>query len=170
MAKPIFRDLGTWERAELLMQPAFIRVIDNIRKQLDESTWKGTYQEVQVWPEGTSDAVKARVMDLGQQLANTPPEEAGELEQELSGLPLPYPAYHLHLEQGEQRYTVDLWELCYQVCFSHYTTGQQEPVEVDLSLFDEMEEVDWNTLELKTKQLVEQVFTSLPGSSADPRQ
>lgn len=33
--------------ADQLMQPALIRVIDNIRKQLDQSDWRGSYQETQ---------------------------------------------------------------------------------------------------------------------------
>ena len=40
--KPIFKNSTDWEQAEYLMQPSLIRVIDNLRKQLDESAWKGT--------------------------------------------------------------------------------------------------------------------------------
>jgi len=31
---PKFSNITSWEQAELLMQPAFIRIIDHIRKQL----------------------------------------------------------------------------------------------------------------------------------------
>ena len=34
---PKFKDTLAYEQANLLMQPAFIRVIDNIRKELDFS-------------------------------------------------------------------------------------------------------------------------------------
>ena len=44
--KPKFKNKQAWEQAQLLMQPAFIRVIDNLRKQLEQSSWKGTYQEI----------------------------------------------------------------------------------------------------------------------------
>jgi hypothetical protein len=44
--KPIFKNSTDWEQAEYLMQPSLIRVIDNLRKQLDESVWKGTYTEI----------------------------------------------------------------------------------------------------------------------------
>jgi len=41
---PKITDTVAWQQAELLMQPTFIRIIDNIRNQLDESAWKGTYE------------------------------------------------------------------------------------------------------------------------------
>ncbi|NES95189.1 MAG: hypothetical protein F6K32_08135 [Desertifilum sp. SIO1I2] len=44
---PKFRDTTSWQQAEVLMQPALLRVVDNIRKQLDVSGWKGTYEEVE---------------------------------------------------------------------------------------------------------------------------
>ena len=34
---PKFKDIIAWEQAQLLMQPAFIRVLDNLRKQLELS-------------------------------------------------------------------------------------------------------------------------------------
>jgi len=36
---PKITDTVAWQ-AELLMQPTFIRIIDNIRNQLDESAWR----------------------------------------------------------------------------------------------------------------------------------
>jgi len=45
--KPIFKNSTDWQQAEYLMQPSLIRVIDNLRKQLDESVWKGTYTEIE---------------------------------------------------------------------------------------------------------------------------
>jgi hypothetical protein len=46
--KPKFKDTRAWDQAQLLMQPIFIRLVDNIRKKLDDSTWKGTYEELQI--------------------------------------------------------------------------------------------------------------------------
>jgi len=43
---PRFKTLADWEQAELLMQPCLIRVIDNLRKELESSPYKGTYHEV----------------------------------------------------------------------------------------------------------------------------
>lgn len=45
--KPKFKDTLAWQQAEILMQPALIRVLDNIRKQLEDSSWEGTYEDVQ---------------------------------------------------------------------------------------------------------------------------
>ncbi len=44
--KPKFKDVASWEQAQLLMQPSLIRVIDNLGKQLETSTWRGRYEEV----------------------------------------------------------------------------------------------------------------------------
>ena len=124
--KPKITSPIAWKQAELLMQPAMIRVLDNIRKQLEESVWKGTYQEVQV----------------------------------------PIPGYQLILEhQGEQR-SVDIWELCYRVCFVNYqaahTSMQSQEVIIDTLLIDEdTGDVDWNCLDTKASQLIQEVFANL---------
>ena len=124
--KPKITSPIAWKQAELLMQPAMIRVLDNICKQLEESVWKGTYQEVQV----------------------------------------PIPGYQLILEhQGEQR-SVDIWELCYRVCFVNYqaahTSMQSQEVIIDTLLIDEdTGDVDWNCLDTKASQLIQEVFANL---------
>jgi hypothetical protein len=124
--KPKITSPIAWKQAELLMQPAMIRVLDNIRKQLEESVWTGTYQEVQV----------------------------------------PIPGYQLILEhQGEHR-SVDIWELCYRVCFVNYqpahTPMQSQEVVIDTLLIDEdTGDVDRNRLDAKTSQLIQEVFANL---------
>lgn len=150
-----------WQQAELLMQPAFIRVVDNIRKLLDVSSWTGTYQDVLIWPTGTTDETKAIVTKLLQDLEAVTPEQALEIRETLSRLPMPHPGYHLCLQRQDQQISIDLWELCYQVCFREYIPGN-ETVNIDTSLIDENGEVDWQRLEVKTKELVEQVFANLP--------
>ncbi|MBD2096017.1 hypothetical protein H6F90_12765 [Trichocoleus sp. FACHB-591] len=165
--KPQFQDQVAWTQAELLMQPAFIRLLDNIRKQLDQSDWKGTYQDVQTWPEGTPEAIQAQVKQLQAELATASPEQAAEIEQALAHLPTPFPGYLLCLEKQGQQVQIDLWELCYQVCFRNYQVLQAisdpQAVEIDTSLIDdEMGEVDWNRLDDKARQLIEQVFSNLP--------
>ena len=132
--KPKFKDALAWEQAQLLMQPAFIRVIDNIRKQLDQSSWKGTYQEVQT----------------------------------------PYPGYQLCLTDKDRSVKVDVWNLCFQVCFYDYNFPQTDvfekeaaasrEVEIDTSLIDQMGDVDWQRLETKAQQLVKQLFANLPAN------
>ena len=165
--KPHFQDQIAWAQAELLMQPAFIRLLDNIRKQLDQSDWKGSYQDVQIWPENTPENIKAQVTQLQAELANASPEQATEIEQALAHLPTPFPGYLLCLEKQGQQVQIDLWELCYQICFRNYQVLQassgQSAVEIDTSLIDdEMGEVDWNRLDDKARQIVQQVFADLP--------
>lgn len=163
---PKITDPVAWQQAELLMQPAFIRIIDHIRKQLDESAWKGTYENVLIWPEGTTESAKARVTGLVQELEGATPEQEAQIEIAIASLPIPQPGYHLYLQHGEQRFSFDLWELCYQVCFLHYSSLLSESpnykVEIDTNLIDETGDVDWQLLDTKAGELVEQVFASLP--------
>lgn len=125
LMKPTFKDARAWEQAQLLMQPTFIRVVDNIRKQLDLSQWKGRYEEFDS----------------------------------------PYPGYELHLTLGKESVVVDLWELCYRVCFQDYRPTHSDraiAVEIDTQLLDKEGEVDWQALDAKTKRLIEDVFANLP--------
>lgn len=163
---PKIKDPNAWQQAELLMQPAFIRVIDHIRKQLDESTWKGSYENVLIWPEGTTEETKDIVIQLVQELEGATPEQAMEIQQAIAQLPVPQPGYQLYLQNQQQQVSVDLWELCYQVCFRHYnpTLAQSNnyTVEIDTSLIDETGDVDWQRLDAKAGELVEQIFANLP--------
>ena len=162
---PKITDTVAWQQAELLMQPAFIRVIDHIRKQLDESAWKGTYQNVMIWPVGTTDETKALVTQLLQQLEGASPAKLVEIEQALTHMPTPHPGYQLSLQHQDQHLNVDLWELCYQVCFRDYNPSLEQSAygtEIDTSLIDETGDVDWQRLDAKAGKLVEQVFANLP--------
>jgi hypothetical protein len=149
-----------WQQAELLMQPAFIRVIDNIRKQLDESNWTGTYHDVLIWPPDTTDEIKALVTRLLEEMETATSEEADEIRKTLARLPMPYPGYHLRLQRQQQQASIDLWNLCYQVCFLNYSPDEEE-VAIDTSLIDELGEVDWLRLDAKAKELVELAFANL---------
>ena len=129
--KPQFKTPLAWEQAQLLMQPALIRVLDNIRKQLDASTWKGSYQEITE----------------------------------------PIPGYILTLSQGDRNLEVDIWQLCYQVGFQNYAPSPQHlfsgaeqrtvEVEIDERLFDETGELDWQLIEDKAQQAVQEVFENI---------
>ncbi|MDF5730284.1 MAG: hypothetical protein PUP92_20245 [Rhizonema sp. PD38] len=149
-----------WQQAELLMQPAFIRLVDNIRKQLDVSSWKGTYQDILIWPSEATQETKAVVTKLLEELEAATPEQALEIRETLSRLPVPHPGYHLCLQRQEQTVSIDFWELCYQVCFINYP--EKEEVSIDTSLIDETSDVNWQQLDTKAKDVVEQVFANLP--------
>ncbi len=129
--KPKFKNTEAWEQAQILMQPTFIRVLDNIRKKLEQSTWKESYEEVKH----------------------------------------PVPGYLLCLTHGEKVAKVDIWKLCFRVCFRDYNpppthvTGdannQSYEVDIDTNLIDETGEVDWQLLETKAQQVVSDVFANL---------
>jgi hypothetical protein len=158
---PKITNSTSWQQAEILMQPAFIRVIDNLRKQLDISDWKGTYQDVLTWPANTTDETKALVTQLVQNMETATIAQIEEIKKTLTSLPMPYPGYHLLLQRQQEQVNIDLWDLCYQVCFLNYSP-ENTAVDIDTSLIDEYGDVDWQYLENKTQILVEQVFASLP--------
>jgi hypothetical protein len=124
--KPRFKNTVAWQQAEMLMQPALIRIVDQVRKQLEQTTWKATYNDVQT----------------------------------------PIPGYELCLERNDTSVCVDVWELCYQVCFRNYAPSHSnldtQEVEIDTNLIDETGDVDWQSLDTKAQHLVEQVFATLP--------
>jgi hypothetical protein len=132
LMKPKFKTVKAWEQAQMLMQPALIRILDNIRKQLDNSAWKGEYKEV---------------VD-------------------------PIPGYHLCLTSQGKLIEIDIWELCYQVCFQNYLSlphnifssydQSSHEVEIDTRLIDDTGEVDWKFLEAKAQKSVRQVIENLP--------
>lgn len=162
---PKFATSLAWEQANLLMQPALIRVIDNIRKHLDESDWTGTYENVMRFPPGTPLEEQSQVQHLQAALADATPAQAAEIQQHLDHLPQPYLGYELCLSKGDRQVRVDLWELCYQVCFRDYQPSgaltEAQPVEIDDTLVDDQNELDWNRLEHKAQQTVSAIFAQL---------
>lgn len=124
--KPKFKNMAAWQQAELLMQPALIRIVDQVGKQVEETNWKATYKDVQN----------------------------------------PIPGYELCLEGNGTSVCVDVWELCFQVCFRDYTPTHAElesqEVDIDTTLIDETGDVDWQSIDTKAQRLVAQVFASLP--------
>lgn len=131
MSKPTFKTRLAWEQAQILMQPAMLRVVDNIRKELEASEWQGSYREVSK----------------------------------------PIPGYHLCLTKQQHQIEVDVWELCYRVCFQEYNPvrhlfSDEDPrpykVDIDTRLLDDFGEIDWQLLESKAQQSVRRVFASLP--------
>lgn len=174
---PKFQDFAAWQQAEALMQPAFIRLIDNIRKQLEDSSWKGSYIDTSTWSPDVTEEVKFQVKQLQAELEKAAPNEVDAIEEALAALPAPVTSYQLCLEQNGQQVPIDLWNLCYQICLQDYDTASdrsstatdvaQDEVAVDTSLFDENGEVDWNRLDEKTRQVVEAIFAGLPSQAGN---
>ena len=78
----------------------------------------------------------------------------------------PYPGHQLCLRYQDQETIVNLWDLCYEICFRSYQRGatSEQFVEIDTTLLDESGEVDWNRLDEKARTCVEQLFAELPHS------
>jgi hypothetical protein len=128
---------------------------------LDISDWKGTYQDVLTWPANTTDETKALVTQLVQNMETATIAQIEEIKKTLTSLPMPYPGYHLLLQRQQEQVNIDLWDLCYQVCFLNYSS-QNTAVDIDTNLIDEYGDVNWQYLENKTQELVKQVFANLP--------
>lgn len=154
--RPTFATDHDQALASYLMQPCLIRIIDNLRKATENLDWQSEYTQAQHWPEGTTADQKQQVADLCTQLDQADADAAAPLEQALRQLPTPTPIYHLRLTQGERVATLDVWELCFRLCFVDYHPGQ--PVTVDGGLIEADGEIDWITLDEKAKALISQAL------------
>ncbi|MDJ1172205.1 hypothetical protein PMG71_22505 [Roseofilum sp. BLCC_M154] len=78
----------------------------------------------------------------------------------------PYPGHVLCLKYQGEEVRVNLWELCFRICFLEYAMTHSpydaQEVEIDTSLIDDTGNVDWTTLEEKTKQVIAEMFENLP--------
>lgn len=99
--------------------------------------------------------------------------EASDWEGSYQEVQEPIPGYRLCLQRQDKLICVDMWDLCYQVCFTNYSHPPLNPsigdesaglsVEIDDSLIDmENSDVDWERLDAKADRLVEEMFNSLP--------
>ncbi len=165
--KPKFADQDSWQKADMLMQPVLIRTIDNIRKQLEGgTTWQGEYRESPVWSEAVSEATQAKVLLLQQELKTATPEQVDDIKDALAAMPSPIPAYELVLTNPQQAdaVVVNIWELCYRVCFRNpdAVIAGEAVAQVDEQLIEaDTQEVDWPQLDQKTKTIVGKVFAGL---------
>ncbi|MBD2654803.1 hypothetical protein H6G45_15190 [Synechocystis sp. FACHB-383] len=84
----------------------------------------------------------------------------------------PIPGHRLILENEGQTYGVNIWDLCFQVCFANYQPqpfGDQLPdedevftAEIDQQLFNDQGEVDWTKLDDKARHCVTTLLAALP--------
>lgn len=84
----------------------------------------------------------------------------------------PIPGHRLILENEGQTYGVNIWDLCFQVCFANYQAqpfgdnlpenNQALAVEIDQDLFNDQGEVDWTKLDHKARHCVEVFLAALP--------
>ncbi|MEB3229232.1 MAG: hypothetical protein VKJ27_12715 [Synechocystis sp.] len=83
----------------------------------------------------------------------------------------PIPGHQLILENGDRLYRVNIWDLCFQICFANYNPrpfvdnlpdNQDELwVEIDQTLFNE-ENVDWTALDHKAQACIQTMIAALP--------
>ena len=129
--KPQFKTRLAWEKAQVLMQPALIRVLVNIRKQLDDSSWRGSYREV-------TEPIPGYILSLTKD-NRTFEFDIWQLCYQVCFQNYSPTPQHIFSEQ-EQR-SVD--------------------VEIDDRLLDETGELDWQLIEAKAQQAVRQIFDNL---------
>jgi hypothetical protein len=159
---PPITDPTTWIQAEQLMQPALIRLLDNLRKAIEASTWASSYDNLQSWPNHISPENRTRWLLLNASLKDAKSEEVDTIETALARLPQPTYTYLLNLTRADRTVQFDLWDLCYQICFEGYIPDVTREVYIDGSLLDDDGEVDWAKLEDKTKAIVATLIESLP--------
>jgi hypothetical protein len=74
----------------------------------------------------------------------------------------PYPSNLLCLSKDDRNLQVDIWHLCFQICFTNFEEIREypdRPAQIDTSLFDlHSAEVDWTKLDQKAQETVAQVF------------
>jgi len=142
------------------MQPALIRVIDNLRKQVEASGWTSSYHDEVIWPEQTTPEQQQCYTDLQKLLVSAAPEDRDSVQQGLDQLPQPQHTYTLCLKKGKNEQQIDVWALCYGVC--RVSQDEAMPITVDRSLIDEdINDVDWIRLDEKAKEWVEAAFVQL---------
>ena len=74
----------------------------------------------------------------------------------------PYPGHQLLLTKDGNAVTIDIWQLCFKVCFLNYQEDfPYSYIDIDTSLIAEDGEVNWLNIENKTKQIIENMFTNL---------
>lgn len=167
-----FSEVPAGQTALMLMQPTFIRVMDHLRRTLEQSAWKGQYETTYAWPEGTTPDAKAEVLWLYDKLegAAKSASDQADIECQLEELPQPVPVYLLHLEKENQRRTINLWELCYQICLEDYAPEIEskgfaevslDQAKPDRCLFEDSGEVDWVRLDRKTAGVIQAAFQAL---------
>jgi hypothetical protein len=139
--KPKFANEQAWQQAEILMQPAYIRLVDQIRRQTEEND-----HEILVSYEEVTDPYPSNLLCL-QPRVNA------------------HNSDHIGDHQTQPLLKVDIWDLCFQVCFENYepiataTKQTEQLVAIDTSLFDpHSQEVDWSKLDEKAQITIRQVF------------
>lgn len=145
--------LEYWQSAIQLFQPALIRLLDQLRGQLAEAGWQAQYETREIW-------------------ADVPPSEesAPQILYLIFLQKQPQSTLENQPELSLEKIQVNLWELCYQICFQDYQPQlarefiadfQPGQVTPDQTLLDADGEVDWHSLDQKAHAVVQQLIQTL---------
>ena len=157
---PQFATAQDQRYAQALMQPALIRIIDNIRKQLDVSDWQGSYRDDMRWPAEATAEEKQQYLALQDMLETATPEEHDQIQAALSQLPSPEHLYTLCLTKEEHQQEIDVWQLCYRLC--NVADTLDGPITIDTHLLNlDIGDIDWIALDKKAQRLVKETFQQL---------
>ena len=158
------------QKLALLLQPALIRLIDQLRQQLAKSTWQWKYETLEVWPPEVSQSQRNRYAQLQDQLDTAQESEMEAIEAELAMMAMPIPVYQLEIWRDEAHQRVNMWELCYQICLCQYepvfeaeslTSPSLAEFPFDSKLLSETEEIDWVYLDQRAAQVVSRLLETL---------
>ena len=73
--------------------------------------------------------------------------------------------YQLHITHDGETSVLDIWQLCFQVCFSNYR--QQSPAQIDTDLLDGGDDIDWIALDEKARARVDTTLQQITGAKTD---
>lgn len=83
----------------------------------------------------------------------------------------PLPGYQLCLTHQEYLIKINIWDICFQVCFINYnpylekdetSPSETQIVSIDTDLIDETGNINWPCLDDKAKQKIQEIFANLP--------
>ena len=129
--KPQFTTRLAWDKAEILMQPALIRILDNIRKQLEKSQWQGSFKDI-------TEPIPGYLLCLTK-----------------DDLSLEVDIWQLCYQVVSNNFTPTFSEVSSEDEQTSYE------LEIDERLLDETGEIDWHLIEAKAQQSVRQIFNQL---------
>ncbi|MEM9136246.1 MAG: hypothetical protein AAGB01_02690 [Cyanobacteria bacterium P01_F01_bin.42] len=158
------------ETLSLLLQPALIRLIDQLRLQLKAAEWTWSYDTVEVWPDQVPETTRSRYEEMMRALDVASGDDAEAIQDVLDELPQPIPLYRLEITDQSSVPTINMWQLCYQICLKDYTPQLQDMSlmapdlnqnDIDSRLTDQDGEIDWDCLNQNAQLVVEKLIASI---------
>ena len=152
------------------MQPALIRLIDQLRQQFSAESITWTYKTTEHWPEDVPDSTRRQYQEMMQALDVANEEDADKIHAVLETLAQPVPLYELEVELDNEKVHLNMWELCYQICLQKYRPNLQRmqvdapnlsSYKLDKSLWESQSSIDWEALNTKAQKVVKSLLKTL---------